>query len=602
MSIRVLPQNLVNQIAAGEVIERPAAVVKELIENALDAQATRIEVRIRQAGRAAIVVQDNGVGMPPKDLSLCVERHATSKLNSDDLMRIHTLGFRGEALPSIGSVARLKMTSKHSTETTAWSVRVEGGQKYDIEPETLSEGTIVEVRDLFFATPARLKFLRNPKTEQTHIVDTLKRMALAYPQVHFRIEDEKKVLFEAPAILETDFHDRMGDVITKSFSQDALKVDAEREGYRLKGYISLPTFHRNNAQEQYLFVNGRHVKDKVLNGALRAAYQDLLARDRFPYAVLFLDVDPEKVDVNVHPAKTEVRFEEMQVVRSFMISALREVLKTYGGQSSVSAGETYIEKKMAQNLPFDMLKSRPRQPATSYAPQDLRPQSPPPSFQQNRPSLQEDAQERGEELHEAVPPSPPQTDPYLGHVIGQIHNMFVVAQNAEGLVIIDQHAAHERLVYEKLKQQFVDTGVKRQVLLIPEIVELDEKSYAALVSHQKDLERLGIVLEEFGDKALCVQEVPAVLKDFDIKGVLQDLSAELAQWEQNFSLKEKIEEVYSSMACHGSIRAGRKLSYGEMEKLLRDMESTLFSGQCNHGRPTYVTFKKYDLEKLFGRK
>jgi DNA mismatch repair protein MutL len=598
MTIRLLPETLVNRIAAGEVIERPSAAVKELVENSIDAGAKRIDVAIRDGGRSLIAVTDDGCGMGPAELELAVERHATSKLPTDDLDAIRTLGFRGEALPSIGAVSRLSIVSRPAGAAEAWSLSVEGGAKGKPQPAAHPPGTRVEVRDLFYATPARLKFLKMPRTESGHVTDVLYHLAMAHPAIAFSLTDSEKETLRLAAA-QGDLFDarltRLGSVMGRDFADNALRIDAEREGLRLDGYAGLPTLNRGSASMQFLFVNGRPVKDRLLFGAVRGAYRDFLASDRHPLLALFLTVPPEAVDVNVHPAKTEVRFREAGLVRGLIVGALKHALAEAGHRASTTVSQAALDA------------FRPVEP--SRAPQL-------PIYGQNRPSfmpsrgLSERAQEAFAPLNAPSASAPvvategdPATEGLpLGVARGQLHETYIVAQTGDGIVIVDQHAAHERLVYERMKKALENGGVARQGLLIPEVVELDERAAARVVARADELAGLGLVLEPFGEGAVVVREVPALLGETDVAGLVRDLADELTELGEAHALKERLEDVCGTLACHSSVRAGRRLNAEEMNALLREMEATPHSGQCNHGRPTYVELKLADIEKLFGRR
>ena len=604
MAIRLLPPNLVNRIAAGEVVERPAAAVKELVENAIDAGASRIEVHLREGGRALIAVVDDGAGMDRDALALAVERHATSKLPDDDLLDLRWLGFRGEALPSIGAVSRLAITSRPKGADAAWRIVVEGGAKSEPGPAAHPLGTRVEVRDLFYATPARLKFLKGERAEQMACVDAIERLAMAHPGVAFRVTgDNDRRLLELAAESGDLFEARLarlGAMLGRDFRANALKVEAERDGIRLSGYAGVPTYHRATAQHQYLFVNGRPVRDKLLYGAVRGAYQDFLARDRHPAVALFLDVPPREVDMNVHPAKAEVRFRDSGLVRGLIVGALKHALAEAGHRASTTvAGAAlgafrpgmppayaYPSNHGAGSVPAGLAEAA----AAFYAPY--------PST--DAPALP------GLDALSARAPAPQAADPPadfpLGVARGQLHATYIVSQTRDGIVIVDQHAAHERLVYERMKQMLANGGVRRQALLIPEVVELDPSEAEAIAARAEELGQLGLVIEPFGPGAMLVRETPALLGHIDAAGMLKDLADDIGELGEAHALKERLEEVCSSMACRGSVRAGRRLTGDEMNALLRQMEATPFSGQCNHGRPTYVELKLSDIEKLFGRR
>ncbi|OAB55432.1 DNA mismatch repair protein MutL [Phormidium willei BDU 130791] len=630
--LRRLPETLVNRIAAGEVIERPAAAVKELVENALDAGAGRIEVLLRDGGRALIAVTDDGCGMDPAALELAVERHVTSKLPGDDLVHIRSLGFRGEALPSIGAVARLTLTSRPPGAAEAWSLAVEGGRKATARPAAHPPGTRVEVRDLFYATPARLKFLKSPRAELQACRDTLVRLAMAHPQVGFTLSDGERSLLRldpvaaAPGprgLLEARLK-RLSLLIGRDFADNALAVEAEREGLRLTGLIGVPTFNRATAQHQYLFVNDRPVRDRLLLGALRGAFADFLARDRHPVAALFLEAPAEAVDVNVHPAKAEVRFREAGVVRGLIVGGCKHALAEAGHRAATTVAQQALGAFRRQEGPAP---GGAGWRSTFSAPSGFAPgrfgghasglreaaaehHAPLPDFEaapaaRAEATAQPGAEAEGEErtagaaagaADRALLAYP------LGAARAQLHGTYVVAQTADGIVIVDQHAAHERLVHERMKRQLAEGGVKTQLLLIPEVVELEETAVERLLARAAELGELGLVVEAFGPGALAVRETPALLGQPDVQGLLRDLADELAEWDQALSLKERLEEVCGTLACHGSVRAGRQLNAAEMNALLRQMEATPHSGQCNHGRPTYVELKLADIERLFGRR
>jgi DNA mismatch repair protein MutL len=594
--IRLLPTVLVNRIAAGEVVERPASAVKELVENALDAGATRIEVALREGGQSLIVVTDDGGGMDRAGLALAVDRHCTSKLPDDDLTAIATLGFRGEALPSIGAVARLTLTSRVPGSAEAWSLTVEGGAKGSPVPAAHPTGTRVEVRDLFYATPARLKFMKTPRTERDQAIDAVKRLAMAHPTVSFTVSEEDRAFLRLNAApLSDPFEERLARlsaILGRDFADNALPIEAERAGLRLTGFAGLPTLNRPTAREQYLFVNGRPVRDKLLNGAVRGAYQDFLAGDRHPMVALFVDVPASEVDVNVHPAKAEVRFRDPGLVRGLIVSALKHALAAAGHRASTTVASATIGAFRpgatssgfgGYAMPRSSVPTGFADAAAYYAPHlDL-----------DAPAMAPPAGEGDAAPFEHYP---------LGAARAQLHGTYVVAQTADGIVIVDQHAAHERLVYERMKQALAEGGVKRQVLLLPAVVELDDTAVHAVIQRQAELAELGLVVEAFGAGAVIVREVPALLGDADITGLTRDLAEEIVELGSAFSLKEKLEAVCGTLACHGSVRAGRRLNANEMNALLRQMEATPHSGQCNHGRPTYVELKLADIERLFGRR
>jgi DNA mismatch repair protein MutL len=594
MAIRQLPPNLVNRIAAGEVVERPASVAKELIENAIDAGARRIDIATAGGGLRLIRVSDDGSGMGADDLALAVERHATSKLANDDLSAIMTLGFRGEALPSIGAVARLSIQSRAEGAGEAHEIAVDGGRKSKLKPAALGSGTRVEVRDLFYATPARLKFMKSERAEAAAIADMVKRLALARPEIAFSLTTDERTAFHLdacpPGLIDHGLA-RLGRILGPDFVKDALPVRARRDNIGLEGFAGLPTLHRPNSLQLYLVVNGRPVRDKLLAGTVRAAYGDLVPQGRYPMLALFLTVPPDEVDVNVHPAKTELRFRDPNAVRSIIIGALREALGAAGHRATSSLSQAALGRLAPP--------SGRRPPPETFDPQSFgfaeRAQAP------LGPLAEPSADTRGSSAEDDVLG----TLYPLGAARAQINDTFIIAETEDALVIVDQHAAHERLVYERLKRAFANGGISRQLLLIPEVVELDTDAAARLCAAAGELERLGLVVEPFGPASVLVREVPSLLGTCDVKRLLADLAAELAEaedGEETRLLAERLDHVLSTMACHGSVRAGRRLNPEEMNALLRDMERTPFTGQCNHGRPTYIELKLADIEKLFSRR
>lgn len=602
MTVRRLPMILVNQIAAGEVVERPASIVKELVENSIDAGATQINVTMRDGGRSFLQIQDNGCGMNQADLELAVERHATSKLPDEDLFNIQTLGFRGEALPSIGAVSRLKISSNIKGQESGWVLSIEGGNKSDLSPCAHPTGTTIEVRDLFFATPARLKFLKTSTTESNHINQVLTRLAMAYPEVGFSLKDNTRVTLNYLPQASSDDEGRLkrlGEVMGQEFTENALPVSAQSQGYQLSGFAGLPTLSRGNANSQYLFVNGRPVKDKVLTGALRAAYQDFLPRDRYPLVALFLELDPHLVDMNVHPAKTEVRFRDAGFVRGLLVSSIQKSLHGAGHRASTTLAQSAIQSFGSARSTPPRASAAPPASVTTI-PSAHRPSLPGLSLAPTPRALNSSVAEEIQALEQDVIQAGQQYP--LGVAKAQLRETYIVAETEKGLVIVDQHAAHERLVYETMKQGQKDRGVARQTLLVPEVVELSEAAIERLLQVVDDLFQFGLVLEKFGESAVLVREVPALLGQVDAKRLICDLSDELESLGQAYSLKEKVEEVCATLSCHGSVRAGRRLSLEEMNALLREMEATPHSGQCNHGRPTYVELPWNDVEKLFGRR
>lgn len=592
MTIRRLPGGLVNRIAAGEVVERPAAVVKELVENALDAGARRIDVTLGEGGRTLVAVADDGKGMSAEELTLAIERHATSKLPDDDLVHIESLGFRGEALPSIGAVARLSLTSRAAGADSGWRIRVEGGVISGPEPASRAPGTTAEARDLFFATPARLKFLRSPRSEAQAAVDVLRRLALARADVAFTLSDDSRKVLNFPAaaggLIDARL-DRAGQVIGREFARHAMPIEAVREGVRLSGHASAPGYDRANGLAQHFFVNGRPVRDPLLLGAARGAYADILPRGRFPALALFLELPAEAVDVNVHPAKTEVRFRDAGAIRGLVVSTLKHALAAAG----FGAGATVSDAALGAWRP--PVGAPPPRPSAASTARGFGFQAPtmaafPPSARMEEPQPVEDD---GHDAAEAHP---------LGAARAQLHANYIVAQTERGMVLVDQHAAHERLVYERLKAARAAGGVPRQGLLIPEVVELDASAAAALVAEAETLAELGLALEAFGPGAVLVRETPAALGETDIQALVRDLADEVQSAGGADPMTERLDAVAATIACHGSVRSGRRLTQPEMDALLREMEATPNSGRCNHGRPTYIELDLADIERLFHRR
>ncbi len=593
--IRQLDETAINRIAAGEVVERPASAVKELVENALDAGATRVLIEVAHGGKSLIRISDDGCGMGPEDLPLALSRHATSKIDGSDLLNIQSFGFRGEALPSLGAVGRLKITSR-AAGLEAHEIAVNGGVMEPIRPAALSRGTIVELRDLFFATPARLKFLRSDRAEMQAITDVVRRLAMAEPGVGFTLKDmtdEGRVVLRADA--ETgDLFDalagRLGGLLGRDFIDNALRVDAERDGLTLRGYAGLPTASRGAAVAQFFFVNGRPVRDKQLYGALRAGYMDVLARDRHPAAALFLDCPPERVDVNVHPAKAEVRFRDPDLVRGLIVSALRHGLAGAGPQTATTLADGMLGAfRHEAPAPRVYQIDRPSQTSLIRA-RDWQ-----------APGLAEDSAPwaPSARIDQGVS-APEETARPLGAARAQLHENYIIAQTDSGMVIVDAHAAHERLVYERLKRQMDETGIARQALLIPEIVTLGAEA-DRLLSHADDLAALGLVIEAFGPGTIAVRETPALLGPVAVEPLLRDILDQIDDLGRSEALRARLDAVLSRIACHGSVRTGRRMSADEMNALLREMEATPKSAQCNHGRPTFVTLALSDIEKLFGR-
>jgi DNA mismatch repair protein MutL len=588
-------RHLINRIAAGEVVERPASALKELAENAIDAHATRIQIALEEGGKKSIDISDNGHGMDSADMALALERHATSKLLDDELVIISTLGFRGEALPSIASVSDFSIASRTADAATGWHVRVDNGVRAVPAPVSMPTGTRVIVRDLFARVPARQKFLKTDRSEYAACMDHVKRLAMAHPQIGFEVTHEGRLGFRCVAQTgENAQLQRLAEILGSDFADNATPLDIRREDIRLGGFAGLPTYNRGVADHQYLFVNGRSVRDRLLLGAVRAAYQDFLARDRFPVVALYFDVPPDFVDVNVHPAKSEVRFRDAALVRGMIVGGLRDALARAGQRASTTVAQTALNA--FQSGAFQPGGFQPggfaQSPATQGHAQSLAPHL-------SELSL---AYHQAPAARVAETSLQPQQNYPLGVARGQVKNTYIVAETADGLVIVDQHAAHERLVHERMKKALASTGVARQALLVPDVVELGENSCDLLEERRAELSELGLVLERFGPKAILVREVPALLGQTDIPGLVRDLADELASFGAALSLKERLEEITGTMACHGSVRAGRSLLPEEMNALLREMEVTPHSGQCNHGRPTYVKLSLADLEKLFGRR
>lgn len=598
MAISRLPDNVVNRIAAGEVVERPASVVKELVENAIDAGADRIEVVTAAGGKNLIRVSDNGSGMGPQDLSLAVERHCTSKL-TDDLMDIRTLGFRGEALPSIGAVARLSITSRLKDTDSAWQISVSSGRIEPVRPAALAQGTIVEVADLFSVTPARLKFLKTDRAEATAITEIVKRIAIAFPAIQFTLSGSDR---QSQSWRPTDRAGRLAQILGEDFRDSALEIAADREGIHLTGLASLPTYNRGNARQQFFYVNGRPVRDKALLGAVRGAYSDFLPRDRHPVVALFIELDPHQVDVNVHPAKADVRFRDAGLVRGLVVGSIKQAIARASGQASAAAanGLAGAFRSEANGSATAWRNQSPAQPhnwrTSPFVPADTASQygglsETQAEFGIAAPSGNSASTEGADVLSPDFP---------LGAARAQLHENYIIAQTGNGLVIVDQHAAHERIVYEKLKTALED-GAPGQMLLVPEIIDLPTEDVDRLQARATDLAKLGLVIEAFGPGAIAVRETPAMLGHVDAGKLIRDLADEIAEWGEANGLRERLEHVAATMACHGSVRSGRRLKADEMNALLRQIETTPNSGQCNHGRPTFIELKLADIERLFGR-
>lgn len=628
MSIRLLPQNLINQIAAGEVVERPSSALKELIENAVDAGATRIDIKIQNGGKTFFSVTDNGKGMTKEELTLAVERHATSKLPHDDLFEINFLGFRGEALPSIGSVAKLSISSRTPDSAEAWNIKVEGGHKFPPVPTAHPIGTTVEVKELFFATPARLKFLKSDQSEYLSVKEIVNRIAMAYPHIQFILSDEKRQILNYPIVPE--LFDRVAQVIGKSFHENAVPIDEVYDDMTLKGFVSLPTYTRSTGAEQYLFVNGRFIRDKLVTGAVRGAYQGLIGHDAYPVLALFLKLSNENVDVNVHPAKIEVRFKESAKIRGFLVAAIRNALAQNGFKTATTIGIGALEKSQPQPFPTrkhisvfennrqmhmmsDVVSDNP---STNWAPDytlphigysvkkdlpDEKPETPAFSepHQNAAPNIEPNIVPPVTNLSESQPQS--ETFPPLGYAKAQLYKTYIISQTADSIIIIDQHAAHERLTYEKLAQNMA-THAQTQLLLIPEVIELSPDETMVLSTRANELKDMGFVIDAFGRDCVAVREIPALLSQTDIQKLVQDLADTILEYDDTVLLKDKMKDICARIACHGSVRAGRVLTIDEMNALLRQMEECATAGQCIHGRPTYIELKLNDIERLFGRK
>ncbi|WCP11761.1 DNA mismatch repair protein MutL [Sphingobium sp. AntQ-1] len=596
MSIRRLPEHLVNRIAAGEVVERPASALKEIVENALDAGATRVAIRLSNGGLDRIEVSDDGCGMDSGDMALALERHATSKLPDDAIENVATLGFRGEALPSIASVARLSIDSR-PRGTDGWNRTVDNGQLVAEGPTALPPGTRVVVEQLFGKVPARRKFLRSPKAEYAACLDIVRRLAMAHPTVAFSVEHDGRRVLGVQA--DEAREERVAALTDRALAENHVIVSLEREGIRLSGVASIPTYNRGVGDHQYLFVNGRPVKDRLLIGALRGAYADMLARDRHPVVALFLDVPPLDVDVNVHPAKTEVRFRDPALIRGMIVSGLRRALDAEGFRAVQHADPAALSAWKPEPLSPTPIGAMPIFEAPMSSPASYN-QFAPSSFADHRPSfITPPPQARAEP---AAAPAPEGASFPLGVARGQVARTYIVAEAEDGLVIVDQHAAHERLTLERMRRAMDGKGVASQALLLPEVVELDEPACDRLEARIAELKEFGLDLERFGPSAMLVRSVPAMLGQSDVQGLVTDLADDLAAYDSALSLKERLDLVAATMACHGSVRAGRVLSVAEMNALLREMEVTPRSGQCNHGRPTWVKLGHGDIEKLFGRK
>ena len=577
MRIRKLPEGTINRIAAGEVIERPASVVKELVENAIDADANQVEVVFRGGGKSLIRVTDNGYGMAPDEIELALERHATSKLADDELIRINTLGFRGEALPSIASVSRMSLTSRTRGQVDAYSLQVEAGQKSEITPARLSEGTEIEIRDLFYATPARLKFLKTDRSETTEALDVLRRLSLAHPAIGFVFVTEEKRWLDAPT--KESREDRIKRILGAEFFANAVAIDHANEDIRIEGYASLPTFARGQSTMQFAFVNGRPVRDKLILGAIRGAYTDVLPPGRYPAVALFITCAADRVDVNVHPAKTELRFRDSGFVRGLIVSAIRRAIAGTIAKADTSKSFTTAQ---AFRPGFSNTYNQYTDGFAEQTQANFEMQMPPQAI-------------ASEDLSETQKYYP------LGVARAQVHNTYIVSQTADGFILVDQHAAHERIVYERLKRERAGQGIITQPLLVPQVVDLDSGAVATIASVEELLAKAGLVTEPFGQSAVLVREVPAALSNANIASILNNLADDVRELESITTIDERVNHILATMACHHSVRAGRVLRVEEMNALLREMEITPNSGQCNHGRPTFIELKLVDIERLFGR-
>ena len=625
MSIRLLSPTVINRIAAGEVIDRPAGAVKELVENSLDAGATNIDITIREGGKNFIRISDNGHGMNADDLPLCIERHATSKLPDDDLMFISTLGFRGEALPSIGSVARLSITSKTLQQETAWKIKIDGGSLSPMEPSSGDVGTTVEVRDLFFATPARLKFMKSTRGESGAILDTIKRLSIAHANVRFSIIDEGKEKLNLTPHDEKDARlNRISDVLGSDFKSNALAIESIKEEVKITGYISLPTLNHNTNAKQFMYVNGRAIKDKQILGAIRAAFMDTVPNGRHPYACIFIETGPLFTDVNVHPTKAEVRFRDAGLVRGMLISAIKRAIENSGHKTSTTLADSALQKfeaitgtqttfaqqvhntqhYSAENLDSGIGGNTLNDQSHSQYRHQYVPHNSTPTTSDIKSVIDSFAPMAKSESTNQDDVNA-DTLQYIHHPLGaakaHIHKNFILSQTDTGIIIVDGHAAHERIVYERMKTQYISNNVASQILLLPEVVELDDTDAENLANFAPELAKIGLILEPFGDGAINVRQTPALLGEINVAKLIQDIAGEIRDVDDSTALQKKMDYVCATMACHGSVRTGRSLNTAEMNSLLREMENTPSSGQCNHGRPTYLTLSMDDIEKLFER-
>ena len=620
-NIRLLPDTIINQIAAGEVVERPASAVKELVENAIDAGASRIDIRLREGGLAGLSVDDDGFGMMPADLEMAIRRHATSKLPEDDIARINHFGFRGEALPSIASVSRLVITSRAEASDEAWRIEVRHGEVIPLSPSSRQRGTRVEISELFQSVPARLKFLKTRRTEAAQSIDMVKRLAMAHPAVGFSLHDDDRAVLElAPRLTAMD-HDpaeasrlRMRDIMGGRFADEAVRIESHRDGASLNGFAGLPTQNKATTEGMHLFVNNRPVRDRQWLAAVRAAYGDTLPRGRHPAVVLFIDLPPDDVDVNVHPAKSEVRFRDAAMIRGLVIGALQQALAIASQQTTADGGAAMLDRLRQSSgyNPGGRGSSQGR--GWSSSPSSSSSSSPDwqaPGFGDslNAPPAarltETGAMPSGHDQAGEIPPADdtlPSEDYPLGAARAQLHKTYIVAETGDGMVIIDQHAAHERLVLERMKAAMEQDGIERQILLLPEVVEPGQGEAALLLDHAEMLSRLGLVIEAFGDGAVLVREVPSLLGQGDVASMLTDIAEELQHLGASTLLEDRINHILATMSCYGSVRAGRGLNGQEMNALLREMEQTPRSGQCNHGRPTWISLSLAEIEKLFSRR
>ena len=578
-NIKKLPDNLINQIAAGEVIERPSSALKELIENSIDAGASKISIYLSEGGKTLIEVIDDGMGMNLDDLKMCLERHATSKINDGDLIHINSLGFRGEALPSIGSIANLVIESYDKLKDEAWKISIINNKK-NIEPSLIRFGTKVTITDLFLKVPARLKFMKTNATELRYCKEVVKHLAMSHPKISFSLTIDSKRIFNWEKSEKADFEgtkNRLYQVMGEDFIKSSVSVHIERDGLILAGMVGMPTLNRNTGREQYLFVNNRPVKDRNLIGALRGAYKGLIEHNRFPVAVLFLDILSQDVDINVHPAKVEVRFKDSGKVRSIIVSGVRKALEKAGLNTASEISNALIDK-----MSFDEQVINDNSSNINLQNINLSPSS---RFAENIDSESFNNQ---------------RTYP-LGSAIAQAHGTYIISETENGLILIDQHAAHERIVLEKIREGFLNSNIQKQILLIPEVVELSRDHFEVIMKYKDSLIKLGLVIEEFDNNAIIIREHPAILDKVNFSMLIKDIVEEIIDFGSEFVLSERLDNICGNMACHSSIRSGRLLLTSEMNALLREMEVTPNSSQCNHGRPTFIKLSVSDIEKLFGR-